>query len=45
MIIVIMIFMMTPTSEKNNELCGAHDDKNNNAKDADRMMYDRMEKN
>ena len=27
-IIVIMIIMMTPTSEKNNELCGAHDDKN-----------------
>ena len=27
-IIVIMIIMMTPTSEKNNELCGAHDDIN-----------------
>ena len=27
-IIVIMIIMMTPTSEKNNVLCGAHDDIN-----------------
>ena len=25
---MIMIIMMTPMSEKNNELCGAHDDKN-----------------